>query len=327
MSARHCTRRDLLETLIWRALPACIASTRLASAAPGAAFRSRRYRINATILLFGAPILTRGGVGGAYLEKQQRTTAEGNAVSLEFAAGSWPDRAHGIHRMGFFQETQEVRRGDATHAGFFGFMTSSPEKDIAEARRSLIAGGGEHYIAVTGEGSRGRFHCRRAEVDLPPGQKWEQCGQLSGDLRHRLEEPAALSADVETGNAQSSTFLDSVRQAMLSPRDRHEALFVHNAKRYRLTALRRPDPGVAAHLAAKGLTAPQAQVHRLSGSIADLAAGTRSGFQLWFDPADPSGLPLCFEFQPRSFLRLVFEWDGGAITQESVSALFHKEDA
>jgi hypothetical protein len=204
-------------------------------------------------------------------------------------------------------------------------MTSSPEKDMSEARRSLSASSVEHYVAVTGAGSQGRFQCRQAELDLPPGQKWEECRRFSADVRRRLEDSSVVPAEVETGSSQSSTFLDSVREAMVSPRDRHEALFVHNAKRYRLTALRHADPGAAGRLAAKRLAAPAAHVQRLSGSIVDLAAGSRSGFQLWFEPGDASGLPLCFEFQPRSFLRLVFEWDRSAAAREPVTALFHKE--
>jgi hypothetical protein len=112
MNPRRPTRRELLEALIWGAVPGWVTVPRAARAANQTRFSSRRYRIDTTVLFFGAPILTRAGVGGAYLAADHHGDAEGSSLSLEFAAGSWPERAHGIRRMGFFRETQERRSGE-----------------------------------------------------------------------------------------------------------------------------------------------------------------------------------------------------------------------
>jgi len=326
MDAPHRTRREWIRDWIGAGIGATLPGWLVTAAQAGTSDASRRYRIDATVLLFGAPVLTRAGVGGAYLSHAWHGDARGGTRRLEFAAGSWPERAHGLHRMGLFQELQESVEGEPARAAFFGFMTSSPEKDVAEARRSLAKSGEEHYVAVAGTGSQGRFHCRRVELDLPPGQRWEECRVLSTGVRRRLEEPAVLASEIDAGDAQSNTFLDSVRQAMVSVSDRHEALFVHNAKRYRLSAQRRTDTAATRRFATRGLVSSSAHVARISGSIADFASGGRTAFQLWFEPGDPTGLPLCFDFQPRSFLRLVFEWDRAGAARDSVSALLQKEN-
>ena len=105
-----------------------------------------------------------------------------------------------------------------------------------------------------------------------------------------------------------------------------EATFVHNAQLYRLTARRCADASAASRLAAKRLAAHSARVEELTGTIADLMAGGSTAFRLWFDPEDPTGLPLSFECRPRSFLRLAFEWDRPGKGSSPVSPLFNKED-
>jgi len=325
MKAQPTSRREVLRRLISGALGAWSAAGRTAWAAMPGGIERRRYRVDASVILFSTPILTRTGVGGAYLAKQQRTREDGHTLLLEFAAGSWPERAHGVRRMGLFQEVQERRQDRPPRAAFFGFMTSSPEKSVVEARRSLTQSNFTHYVGVTGAGSPGRFECHRLEFDLPPDRKWEECAQLASDVRRRLEEPGCAAAEIQTGEPEPNTFLDSVRRAMYGA-ERHESTFVHNAKRYRLTARRSADSAAALRLAAKGLTPPSALVQGLNATITEIASGSSTPFQVWFDPDDPSGLPLCFEFRPRSFLRLVFEWDRRVTEAPTVSSLFDKEE-
>jgi len=296
MTAQRTRRRQLLRCLVAQAfLPGF-----LRGGDHGASIAFRRYRIDATVLLFSAPFLTRSGVGGAYLAQEQRTRADGSTLLLEFAAGSWPERAHGIRRMGLFQEVQERREDRRARATFFGFMTSSPEKNVMEARRSLTQSTFTHYVGATGSGSHGRFQCRRMEFDLPPERKWEECPGLAVDVRRRLAEPGCVAIEIDTGEAEPNTFLDSVRRAMHGA-ELQEATFVHNAQLYRLTARRCADASAASRLAAKRLAAHSARVEELTGTIADLTAGGSTGFRLWFDPEDPTGLPLCFEFRRAPF--------------------------
>src|SRR5262245_39295058 len=124
MNIHGWSRRELLGTLFCASFPGAARLTH-ASELPPPWLHSRRYRVDATVLRLSAPILTRSGVGGAYLAARNRSGQERTTRVLEFAAGSWPERAHGIHRMGLFHEMQEHRSGAPARASFFGFMTAS----------------------------------------------------------------------------------------------------------------------------------------------------------------------------------------------------------
>ena len=45
----------------------------------------------------------------------------------------------------------------------------------------------------------------------------------------------------------------------------------------------------------------------LTGLIHNVKTGVETPFRVWFDRTSPNSLPLRFEFQPKSYLRLVFE--------------------
>ena len=57
-----------------------------------AKFRSRRYVVNATVILGVIPIFTRTRAGGAFLAIEQAGSEDCGTVGLQFGAGSWPDR-------------------------------------------------------------------------------------------------------------------------------------------------------------------------------------------------------------------------------------------
>src|ERR1700736_755575 len=56
----------------------------------------RRYRMDATILLLGAPLFTHQAAGGGYASVEISAGESAIAVALQFAAGSSPARAHGL---------------------------------------------------------------------------------------------------------------------------------------------------------------------------------------------------------------------------------------
>ena len=60
---------------------------------------------------------------------------ESAQIALQFAGGSWPQKAHGVNRLGFIQETvTEKSNGEPVDARYFGFMTSSAEKNFDQAK-------------------------------------------------------------------------------------------------------------------------------------------------------------------------------------------------
>jgi hypothetical protein len=78
--------------------------------------KEKRYRIDATIVVFGIPVYTRTGVGGGFARVEERDGER----RLQFAAGSWPAQARGLNRLGFVEE-----RASETGSSYFGFMTAS----------------------------------------------------------------------------------------------------------------------------------------------------------------------------------------------------------
>ena len=81
---------------------------------PASTFQ-RRYRMDATILLLGAPLFTREGAGGWYASVELFHDPNATAMALQFAAGSFPARAHGLNRFGILREGL-VDRGEASAA-------------------------------------------------------------------------------------------------------------------------------------------------------------------------------------------------------------------
>src|ERR1700744_3537144 len=93
------SRRTLLQ--VWAASLARLAasttnpgldpvSLTLRGFAPTVAFQ-RRYRMDATILLLGAPLFTRRAAGGGYASVEISRDPGATAVALQFAAGSSPE--------------------------------------------------------------------------------------------------------------------------------------------------------------------------------------------------------------------------------------------
>ncbi len=72
----------------------------LAGAAPGGRPQLRKYTANATVMLFSIPLFSRAGVGSGYALVEE----SGPTLSIQFGAGSYPESARGLNRLGFIQE-------------------------------------------------------------------------------------------------------------------------------------------------------------------------------------------------------------------------------
>jgi len=192
-----------------------------------------------------------------------------------------------------------------------------------EARRSLTQSTFTHYVGVTGSGSHGRFQCRRMEFDLPPERKWEECPGLAVDVRRRLDEPGCVATEIDTGEAEPNTFLDSVRRAM------------HGATRSHIRAQRptlSPDGAPLRRRLRRvptGGKAPGCAFRARGGTDRDHRRpdGRRQHrVPVVVRPRRPNRVASVFRVSPRSFLRLAFEWDRPGKGSSPVSPLFNKED-
>ncbi len=247
-------------------------------------FHQRRYRVTATVTALGIRIFSRSGVGGGYAAVEFGERDGATCSALQFAAGSLPDRAAGLNRFGILHEARS-ERAEFSQSAFAGFITSSKEESIADARKALKkAEGGVPVVLAwgTARGPKGLAHT--AHLEVPPTFTWPESEVVLADLLQRSsEEPPREYSAPEAGG-----FLGAMRRAGLASGDFH-APFLHNGKVYELRTTR------------KG---PE-----LDGEIRNEHHHTTAEFKAFYDHGYPSGLPVKFEYHPRSYLRLTFEAD------------------
>jgi hypothetical protein len=260
----------------------------------------RGYRIHATITLLSMPLFSRRDAGGgSIMVEDDATPGGGRRTGLQLVAGSFPERAHALNRFGFIQELVAETTGELPALSFFGFMTTSTERTLDDAKKALAKnGGGISITAIEGQSRAGQLECRLARSKVPQTCGWKECRKLAPAIRALFSSESVEKSSIAAG-AGTRTFLYTVRQAMQAPLEDFKAPFIHQGKLYELRCRRKTERN--------GLI-------RLSGAIEHIATGEKTGFRLWFHPEEPGAPPVRFEFQARSFLRLVFEHDPAVFT-------------
>lgn len=247
------------------------------------AMYSRRYRANAVISALGVRIFSRAGVGGGYAAVETGLSGETNAVALQFSAGSWPERAAGLNRFGILREAAVEGAGKVDIA-FAGFITSSQEQSLGEARQALRFSEEGVPVAVAWGDTRSSHVARTA---VPARFQWTEADRVLEEL---LREGAAAATSSAGGSAPG--FLAAMRKAGLSETPAFQSIFLHNGKPYELRT--------------KWKHGPQSE---LDGEIRNDRKQITAEFQARYQKGDASGLPVRFDYHPRSFLRLTFEAD------------------
>jgi hypothetical protein len=267
-----------------------------ATSGHGAVEQICQYRAKATILMLSVPVLVRDNVGSGYLRVVEGKEQGKRKLSLEFGAGSEPDRAAGLNRLGVFEESIVTVGDQLESALYFGFMTSSTEQDIGEARTALHGKGTTAFTAIRGRIASGVLSNWLLHIRDLQATCWADREQLTADIRARLTDeacPQIVRATTPLRDAPCCPFLYTVSSAMRSAQDAFSGDFVHNGKRHVLRTECKP--------------CGPADLARLDGRIISDAGKEISSFRLWFHRNQPSLGPSRFEFQPRSFLRLTFE--------------------
>ena len=266
----------------------------VAGAAPRAT--SRTYRADAVILLLGIPIFRRAGVGGGQASLEE--TGEGASLrrTLFFAAGSDPKRAHGLSRLGWIREVVLGPGSAPSEAAYFGVLSSSPEESLEHARQSVDASpsGRSTFAAVNGRNTAGHSTSAVTHFEFSAGAIWSDPGLIE----------QAQSTFHENVTWRETSWPNSPNQAppsflfqlatLLKQRSRRAAgRYVYNEQEY-LLELEAPDAG----------RDPKALLP-VRGKIRNLRTRNETLFRVWLESS--SIVPVRFEVQPRSFLRLTFE--------------------
>jgi hypothetical protein len=259
-------------------------------------------------MLFSIPLVSRASVGSGYAVVEQAA----RTLSIQFGAGSYPESARGLNRLGFIQEAVvEEQPGKPAESAWLAFMTTSKETSLDQAKRALEDSGAiAPYSASQGYGRSGRFHSRVDRLEFPSKYTWRDIAQLVEQARDGMTGMAGDSSQSASG---AGTFLYLVRQAILDRRARTTADLVFNAKEFRLETQKELDPTATAHFIDKKLVPPAGSVTRINAMLTETKTGIRTPFRVWFETGADQSLPLRFEYQARSFLRLTFEADANAV--------------
>lgn len=286
----------------------------------------RRYGAKAAITLLSVPLVSRAGVGSGYIVIEQ--SPSGNTAGIQFGAGSWPEAARGLNRLGFIQEgVVEAASGELLECAYFAFMTTSQEENLDQAKKALESSNGAiPYVAAEGEGRPGKFASRLHRLGLPSQFTWRDCPVLVDKVRAALssEAPAqSIDKTLPAHQAAPSTFLYAVWKAILDPNVSTTGSLIYNGKEFELRTAKEADAAAGAHFALKNLVREGGRVIRLNAALREYATGRQTPFKLWYEAGAEHMPPLRFEYQAKSFLRLTFEYDpaasGPALAQRALS--------
>lgn len=261
----------------------------------------RHYRVDATVTALGIPIFRRERVGGGFAAAETGILGDASGVALQFSAGSWPDRAAGLNRFGVLREAVISRPGSTTLA-FAGFVTSTKEESLSEAKKALKDTDGGAFVTVAwGATQANRVWAKVQTREVPLSCDWTEGEETLTDL---LSESAA-NRNYDRPAQGVAPFLAVMRQAGLAGK-KFSSPFLHSGKLYRLDTKRD----------AAGL---------LDGSLFGEDGKKRAEFRCWYDANDTTGLPRRIEYKAKSYLRLTFEEIGSGEAQ--VPSLFSRSNA
>jgi len=179
---------------------------------------------------------------------------------------------------------------------------------------------------IAGLWTQGQPYLAPDRLALPGRYTWRDINPLVDKAREAMamdgggEEPgdnAAADGGIED---QAGTFLYMVRKAMLDARPRTTSSVVFNRKRFRLDTRKEADASSTSYFAAKNILAPSGTVTRMEALLTNPVSGEKTPFRLWYETiaashaATGGALPLRFEYQAKSFLRLTFEADPKVVT-------------
>jgi hypothetical protein len=267
---------------------------------PAASTRTttRTYRADAAILFLGITIFRRAGVGGGQASLEETGEGAGLRRTLFFAASSDPKRAHGLSRLGWMREVVLGPDSNPSEATYFGVLSSSPEESLDRARKSVDASpaGRGTFAATDGRNTAGHSRSAITHFEYVTGTPWSDRGLIEqAQSTFRAGANWRETSWPNSPNQTPPTFLLQLATLLKQRSRRAVGRYVYNEQEYQME-----------------LDAPQTDRNRerllpVRGKVRNLRTGYETLFRLWLEEASDSIVPVRFEVQPRSFLRLTFE--------------------
>ena len=291
---------------------------------------SVRYQVSATVqvpLLFtGLPIVSRDEVGFSSAAWSDRSVDGSTHLrTYEFFAASIPEEARGLNRLGFLLEVVALGPEGARWTAHYGGISSNREGSRQDAVRNLDRDERIQPITIL-DGFTDSRQIVNSRVELDVEGRWRTASELYAEVR-----PRWLRAEVGEEMTQSNTegrlyrepvgFLGGLQHSLRvaamdlamgeSPRP-FRYTFVHSGEIFHLDLRDHAlDDRRRGEYADAGLVPPDTPLHKLDYRIVRSGGGTVEGFELWttlpgerFDPLAPPVIPVAFEFNARSFLKL-----------------------
>jgi len=269
--------------------------------------RERRYRADAQILVLSLPILRRSGVGGGSVVWREWREAAGLIRLLEFTGYSNPDRAAGLNRLGLIREKSCREDSAIRESTYFGVMTASPEESAADAHKALHSTATEAaYTAIQGRIAGGQVETATAHFMGPARLSPERRSELFARAEQVLATAPNKPPEFHANGAIPAPFLHALAEALRAPA-REQSQYVYSGRLYRLWVRRADDPHATAYFREKGIIRAGAGVVRVAGKVRREAGGKETEFRLWIEEGAAQPVPLRIDFQPKAYLRLVFE--------------------
>jgi hypothetical protein len=188
--AQTLRRRDIFS------IPLALACPPLAAVASPISI-STRYRIDATIAPFGFTVFSRKEVGFGFARLRVQKEIGNSVTSFEFGGASIPDRTHGIHQIGYFEEELAEVQTKFHSSRYFGFISNTPEgapnpETLALATDSSTKP--QYCCAVEGVITDGQASFSKTyEAPLPKDASLASLGGLRQLMRSALSRICATS--------------------------------------------------------------------------------------------------------------------------------------
>ena len=315
MSNNHIwNRREWLGMLAGASFLRPLKAVALASFGGGDRASRRYFRADAVIMLFSIPIFSKAGVGSGFAFVEDLDDSGSRTRRLGFGGGSWPDKAAGLNRLGYIHETVVESSGNLTEAKYFGFMSTSQEERLEEARAALNQSQQEAlFSAIRGETRPGAYSAQFTRFLPKDAVSW-RLWQKVADAADKSFEGKCLSNRAERGTVgKAEVVLPTLLYSMLRVRETGfspmHTTFIYGGVERSLETSAVHDPKMGEKLRQRGIVASARSVVHVTGLIRNLKLGTKTRFSVWWDGDSSSPVPVRIELEPKAYLRLAFEAD------------------
>ena len=291
------------------------------------------YRVDATVrlplLIAAVPIASRASVGVTTFSVRDFILDGSTGVrAYEFYAASFPERARGLNRLGFLREAVVVARGEIIETAQFGVISSDREDTMAKVDQVLdndaeLLPYSVIDTLITADAAESRV------LQLLLSGQWDTAAELYEEIRPLWQREDStytrhLSNDDRSGYETALAFFSGLQVSMQAvanavaagedPRDteRYQP-YVHNARplAFELRTIARDEKRAAEYSRGGWIENPEA-LRRLEYRLRDARGKEVDRLKLWVElrasspdnPFPPPHLPVAYEYEPGSYLRL-----------------------